>query len=175
MSGGAGVEWLFGYAYPHDDISLEDFRSRDHLWELTKFAVDFFHQHLPFPEMEVSDELTASKDDYCLAKRGSVLRNLFFRTLRRPNWNWRPVSIRFAGTTRATAARFAPARSSESPVRARCRSVRLPRAIRIAIGYASSRASRNESTVPGSKCVAESDACSDQKAIDPKGGFLEDL
>jgi hypothetical protein len=72
MSGGAGVEWLFGYAYPHDDISLEDFRSRDHLWELTKFAVDFFHQHLPFPEMEVSDELTASKDDYCLAKRGSV-------------------------------------------------------------------------------------------------------
>ncbi len=34
MSGGAGVEWLFGMKYPHNDIRLEDFRSRDHMWDL---------------------------------------------------------------------------------------------------------------------------------------------
>ena len=42
MSGGAGVEWLFGYKYAHDDIKLEDFRSRDHMWDLTRYAVEFF-------------------------------------------------------------------------------------------------------------------------------------
>ncbi len=72
MSGGAGVEWLFGYAYPHDDVKLEDFRSRDHMWELTKIAVDFFQEHLPFPEMEACDQLTSSDDDFCLAGRGRV-------------------------------------------------------------------------------------------------------
>lgn len=72
MSGGAGVEWLFGYSFPHDDIHLEDFRSRDHLWQLSRIAVDFFQQHLPFVEMEPADELTTSEDDYCFAKPGEV-------------------------------------------------------------------------------------------------------
>ena len=42
------------------------------MWELTRFAVDFFQQYLPFAEMESADQLTTREDDYCFAKRGSV-------------------------------------------------------------------------------------------------------
>jgi len=68
MSGGAGVEWLFGYAYPHDDIKLEDFRSRDHMWDLTRFAVEFFREHLPFQEMQPADDVAGDKSVLCLAR-----------------------------------------------------------------------------------------------------------
>ncbi|MDX1420536.1 MAG: choice-of-anchor D domain-containing protein [Rubricoccaceae bacterium] len=51
FAGGAGVEWYFGYAHPHDDIDLEDFRSRDRLWDYTRHAVTFVEEHLPFTEM----------------------------------------------------------------------------------------------------------------------------
>lgn len=72
MLGGAGVEWLFGYAFPHDDIHLEDFRSRGHMWELTRIAVDFFQTHLPFAEMQSADELVEGREACCLAKPGEV-------------------------------------------------------------------------------------------------------
>jgi len=72
MAGGAGVEWYFGYNFPNNDLTCEDWRSRDHIWDLTRYALEFFHQHLPFTEMTHHDELTASKDDYCLAKPSQV-------------------------------------------------------------------------------------------------------
>jgi hypothetical protein len=72
MAGGAGVEWYFGYNYPNNDLDCEDWRSRDHLWDLTSYAVEFFHQYLPFAEMSRHDELTAKKDDYCFAKPGQI-------------------------------------------------------------------------------------------------------
>ncbi len=57
MAGGAGCEWYFGYSYPHDDLDCEDWRSRDHMWELTRHALDFFHDHTPFWEMQADDSL----------------------------------------------------------------------------------------------------------------------
>ena len=72
MAGGGGVEWYFGYQYPHSDLSCEDWRSRDLLWDQTKIALDFFHSHLPFADMMSADELTLSKDDYCFAKTGEI-------------------------------------------------------------------------------------------------------
>jgi hypothetical protein len=42
------------------------------MWELTRYALEFFHQHLPFTEMAHHDELTSAKDDYCLAKKGQI-------------------------------------------------------------------------------------------------------
>ncbi len=68
MAGGAGVEWYFGYKFAHSDLSCEDWRSREKLWEQTKMALDFFHNNLPFTEMENGDELTSENNDYCLAK-----------------------------------------------------------------------------------------------------------
>jgi hypothetical protein len=72
MAGGGGVEWYFGYKFPHNDLNCEDWRSRDHLWDLTRCAVEFFHAYLPFVEMRHADELTAAPDDFCLAKPGEV-------------------------------------------------------------------------------------------------------
>jgi len=72
MAGGAGVEWYFGYRYPHNDLNAEDWRSRDRLWDITRHALDFFHKYLPFHEMAARDDLTAGRSDYCLAKPGEV-------------------------------------------------------------------------------------------------------
>lgn len=60
MAGGAGVEWYFGYQKPHNDLDCEDFRTRDQMWDQTRHALAFFHQYLPFWEME-SDDSLASK------------------------------------------------------------------------------------------------------------------
>jgi len=72
MAGGAGTEWYFGYKYPHSDLSCEDWRSRDKLWDQTKIALDFFHKFLPVNDMRNADELIKDKDAYCLAKEGDI-------------------------------------------------------------------------------------------------------
>jgi hypothetical protein len=72
MAGGAGVEWYFGYNFPNNDLTCEDWRSRDHIWDLTRYALEFFHQYLPFTEMTHHDELTSGKDNYCFAKPGQI-------------------------------------------------------------------------------------------------------
>ncbi|MBL7189909.1 MAG: DUF5060 domain-containing protein [Phycisphaerae bacterium] len=72
LAGGAGVEWYFGYKWAHNDLNCEDWRSRDHLWDLTRYALDFFGEYLPFTEMDHHDELTAAVDDYCFAKPGEI-------------------------------------------------------------------------------------------------------
>jgi hypothetical protein len=74
MGGGAGVEWYFGYKYPHMDINCEDFRSRDSMWNQTRFALDFFHQHLPFADMEPDNErVTGAKDARLLARADEII------------------------------------------------------------------------------------------------------
>ncbi len=70
MAGGAGCEWYFGYNFAHNDLNCEDWRSRDHMWDLTRFALEFFQNHLPFIDMKSHDELTTADNDYCLAKVG---------------------------------------------------------------------------------------------------------
>jgi hypothetical protein len=72
MAGGAGVEWYFGYKFAHNDLNCEDWRSREHMWELTGYALEFFHKYLPFTEMSHQDELTPAKNDYCFAKPGQI-------------------------------------------------------------------------------------------------------
>jgi hypothetical protein len=72
MAGGAGVEWLFGYNYAHNDINLEDFRSRDEMWRQTTVAIQFFQEHLPFTQMQSADEYVLPSGLYCLAKPGEV-------------------------------------------------------------------------------------------------------
>jgi hypothetical protein len=72
MAGGAGCEWYFGYKYPDNDLNCEDWRSRDAMWDQTRFALQFFHKHLPFDQMKGRDELTGAKDDYCFAAEGKV-------------------------------------------------------------------------------------------------------
>ena len=70
MGGGAGCEWYFGYGYAHNDLNCEDWRSRDNLWTLTRIALDFFRQNLPFQEMTPEDGLVSA--GWCAAKPGEV-------------------------------------------------------------------------------------------------------
>ncbi|NNJ27585.1 DUF5060 domain-containing protein [Alienimonas chondri] len=41
LSGGSGAEWYFGYKFPHNDLNLEDFRSRANVWRFSKIAREF--------------------------------------------------------------------------------------------------------------------------------------
>ena len=72
MGGGAGVEWYFGHQYPHMDINCEDWRSRNVMWDQTRYALEFFHKHLPFREMGPDNSLVSAEKAYCLAKPGQV-------------------------------------------------------------------------------------------------------
>ncbi len=71
MGGGAGVEWYFGHQYAHMDINMEDWRSRDIMWDQTRYALEFFHEHLPFWEMTAEpDRASAGRT---LAKGDDIL------------------------------------------------------------------------------------------------------
>lgn len=66
MAGGAGVEYYFGYEYPHNDLDAEDWRSRDRVWDDVRHALTFFRAHVPFWTMTPDDAL-ASGGAYVLA------------------------------------------------------------------------------------------------------------
>lgn len=72
MSGGAGVEWYFGAKYPHNDLNSEDWRERDHLWDMTFNAISFFDQYLPFWEMVPKHDMINSSEAFCFAKKEEV-------------------------------------------------------------------------------------------------------
>ncbi|NJK84720.1 MAG: hypothetical protein HC906_00795 [Bacteroidales bacterium] len=72
MAGGGGVEWYFGYRYPHADLNCEDWRTRENMWKQTSIALKFFQEHLPFTEMETSDHLIAANGNYCFSKAGEI-------------------------------------------------------------------------------------------------------
>ncbi len=59
IGGGSGVEWYFGYNYPNMDLNCEDWRSRDRMWDQTRYALEFFHEHLPFWEMAPDNSLAS--------------------------------------------------------------------------------------------------------------------
>lgn len=70
MAGGAGVEYYFGYKYPESDLTCNDWRSRDQMWDYTRYALEFFQQHLRFWEMKNGDHLVGNEDAYCLIQEG---------------------------------------------------------------------------------------------------------
>lgn len=73
MAGSWGIEWYFGYdSYPHDDVNLEDWRTRDVLWAQSNHAVEFFHARLPFWDMRPADDVTTDPADLVLAKPGEI-------------------------------------------------------------------------------------------------------
>ena len=77
LGGAYGVEWYFGYGFPHSDLSAEDFRSRDLFWDQNRHARTFFERHLPFWRMRPADELLAGEPEelagaFCLAQVDSV-------------------------------------------------------------------------------------------------------
>lgn len=74
FAGGAGVDWYFGWQNnaPTSDLSNEDWRSRENMWEQTQVALNFFNTYLPFAEMEPVKELSDNKSVLAFAKPGVV-------------------------------------------------------------------------------------------------------
>jgi len=70
MAGGTGT--MFFFTEPSGDLNCEDFRTRDHLFDLMHYAQDFFVRYLPFERMKHRDELTPAKDDYVFAAPGEI-------------------------------------------------------------------------------------------------------
>jgi hypothetical protein len=73
MAGGAGVEWYFGYKHPHSDLTCQDWRTREKLWNQCRYALAFFWKHeIPFWDMKCEDEMTENSEDYVLCKPGEI-------------------------------------------------------------------------------------------------------
>jgi hypothetical protein len=75
--GGAGVEYYFGYVLPDNDLTLENFRSRDKSWDYARIALGFFRdEKIPFWDMANADVLvgnpTNDNSGFCFAKAGEV-------------------------------------------------------------------------------------------------------
>ncbi|MCB0843960.1 MAG: DUF5060 domain-containing protein, partial [Bacteroidetes bacterium] len=76
MAGSSGSLYYFGYNYPDSDLLLQNYRSRDKLYEHTLFALDFFRDYLPFQEMTNLDSLIGNPNhnggEYCFGKAGEI-------------------------------------------------------------------------------------------------------
>lgn len=71
MAGGAGVEWYFGYHFSHNDLTCEDFSSRENWWKQSTLATEFM-KRFPLEEMSCSDKLVDAQGACCLAKAGEL-------------------------------------------------------------------------------------------------------
>jgi hypothetical protein len=77
MGGGAGVEYYFGYVLPDNDLTLENFRSRDKTWDYARIALTFFRsEKIPFWDMVTADGLVGNHTNdnsiFCFAKPGDL-------------------------------------------------------------------------------------------------------
>jgi len=73
MAGGAGIEWYFGYKHPHSDLTCQDYRTREKMWNQCRIALEFFKQYeIPFWDMRCQDEMTENTEDYVLCKAGEI-------------------------------------------------------------------------------------------------------
>lgn len=72
MAGGAGVEWYFGYKNPHHDLSAQDFRPWERVWNFTRHATKFYEEHLPFINMQPANDLTPVDSAFGFAKAGEI-------------------------------------------------------------------------------------------------------
>ena len=72
LAGATGVEWYFGYRYPHTDLTCEDFRSRANWWSQSSIATGFI-SGFPLEQMIPRDDLVSgAAGSYCLAREGEV-------------------------------------------------------------------------------------------------------
>jgi len=71
LGGATGVEWYFGYRYPHNDLNLEDFRSRENWWKQSTIATQFVNT-LPLESMKPANELVNLESAFCFANPGEM-------------------------------------------------------------------------------------------------------
>lgn len=74
LSGGAGVEYYYGYQTDGTDLDAEDHRTRDQKYGEAAICLDFFNRYMNqfAPDLVSASGLTATGSDYVLAKTGEV-------------------------------------------------------------------------------------------------------
>lgn len=74
LSGGAGVEYYYGYQTGETDLTAEDHRSRDQKYSEAAICLDFFNRYMNqfAPNLVSASGITATGSDYVLAKTGEV-------------------------------------------------------------------------------------------------------
>lgn len=72
MAGTAGFHWYLGFDDDQRDLTLEDFRRYDFLWNYSNIAGSFFREYLPFVDMDPNDDLTPVENNHVLTKPGEV-------------------------------------------------------------------------------------------------------
>lgn len=72
MAGAAGVEWYFGWKdnSPSSDLGVEDMRLRANMWAKTRYATEFFMDHIPLLAMASANDLLSGARGYVLAEAG---------------------------------------------------------------------------------------------------------
>ena len=58
FAGGSGFNWYLGFDTDRRDLTLDDFRTYDFLWETSSIAADFFRTYLPYVDMQPMSGLT---------------------------------------------------------------------------------------------------------------------
>lgn len=64
--------FFFGTKCPNNDLDTKDWRSRDHFWDLQRYAHEFFTNYLPFHQMRHDAQRTSRTDDWVFAKPDEV-------------------------------------------------------------------------------------------------------
>ena len=83
MAGAWGIEWYFGYENVHSDLTCEDWRSRENMWDQSRYLLDFFHKNdIPFWNMDPDDDWTADPDDYVL-RQGDRIAVIYLKSGRK--------------------------------------------------------------------------------------------
>ncbi|MEM9420845.1 MAG: DUF5060 domain-containing protein [Planctomycetota bacterium] len=71
LAGGWGVEWYYGYKNPHSDLTLQDHRSRNNMYEQSAHALHFWYStDLPVNDMKNHNALLRNAEGFCLAQPG---------------------------------------------------------------------------------------------------------
>ena len=95
MAGGCGSGFYYGENYPNSDNDCEDFRPRDHLFDLENYARQFFVKYLPFWDgMHYADDLVPGLHNYVYAKPGEVYA-IYLKNGGSPTLNLSSVSANF--------------------------------------------------------------------------------
>jgi len=83
MAGGAGVEYYFGYQVPQSDLTCQDYRSRDFMWDYTRHALKFFTENVPFQDLVIDEQsdndkwvMSADEEVYVVYLRDGGTENL---------------------------------------------------------------------------------------------------
>lgn len=69
MAGGGGVEYYFGHSFTNNDMTCQDFRSRDAMYDQSRHALSFFSSNaVPFWDMSNRNDMVVSNSTWCLAE-----------------------------------------------------------------------------------------------------------